>query len=276
MKKNNSRFAILVVGFDGYSDLWNPFFELLRKNWENCQYKIYFVTNVKKPVIQGIHVITTESDCQWSTKTVKALNMIDEDFVYLLLEDYFICDKVNENRLEELFDYIIQNDIKYVKTPFKSAIVRKKIPFKDKKDYYCIPKNLEYGISLLPGIWDKNYLLGLIGNKDYNPWQFEVDRIKETRDQNSDPFVDKFVTYINPLNLYNGVIQGKYDNRTYKLVKKQRIDLPIGRIGRMKKGEEVIFYTKTLAYKFCPESLKQYLKKIARIFGISFVTDKNM
>jgi hypothetical protein len=98
-----SELAILIVGFDGYNCLWTPFFELLKKNWPDCPYKIYLVTNMLEPEYENVKVITTSEKYQWSLKVRRALLNIDEEYIYMLLEDFFICYPVHTNDVEELF-----------------------------------------------------------------------------------------------------------------------------------------------------------------------------
>ena len=38
---NNSDLSIVVVSYDGYSDLWDDFFTLKNQNWANCPYPTY-------------------------------------------------------------------------------------------------------------------------------------------------------------------------------------------------------------------------------------------
>lgn len=272
---SKSKLAILIVGFDGYNCLWTPFFELFKKNWPDCPYKIYLVTNILEPEYENVKVITTSEKFQWSLKVREALLNIDEEYIYMLLEDFFICYPVHTDDVEKLFSYIINNDILYVKTPYKGVKERKKRHFRGQNQYYEIMENEKYGISLLPGIWKKSFLLDLIGDKDYNPWKFEWDRIKESRQKEYKAFNNCFTYSENLLNIYNGVIQGKYVRDTYRRIEKQGIKLDQSKIPIMDLKTYILLSLKRIGIVITPKKLEPIVKKIASKFGFVFVSDIN-
>ena len=59
------------------------------------------------------------------------------------------------------------------------------IDMKDKKylkeHLIVIPNNRPYAISTESAIWRKDYLLAKLGDGDYSAWQFEIDRVNESK-----------------------------------------------------------------------------------------------
>jgi hypothetical protein len=51
----NNNLSIVVSSCDSYSDLWNPFFTLLKKYWIGIEkYPIYLCTESKKITFEGL------------------------------------------------------------------------------------------------------------------------------------------------------------------------------------------------------------------------------
>ena len=54
---NNSDLSIVVVSYDGYSDLWEDFFALKNKYWTDCPYPTYLANNIKEFQFMNVNVI---------------------------------------------------------------------------------------------------------------------------------------------------------------------------------------------------------------------------
>ena len=81
-------FALLIVGYDGYADVWDSYFELLNRYWADRP-KTYLATSVLKPNYENVTVIAAGENSEWSTNERNALNQFKEDYFILLLEDFF-------------------------------------------------------------------------------------------------------------------------------------------------------------------------------------------
>ena len=277
--KNNNKFAIYIVGFDGYSFLWKPFFDLLRKNWPKCNHKIYLSTNILEPNIDGVTVIPTKKNAEWSTRVRMALECIPEENVYMLLEDFFIGDPIDEKEIKNIEDEFIKYSLNYIKLPYTERWMKfkkKNRPyFLDSHMLYRLNKKERYAISLVPGIWNKKFLLKLVGDEDYNPWKFEADRLREAEKADDGFFSYCAVSYQNPLHIYNGVIQGKYVPNTYKHIKKLGVELDFSKMELMNYKKRLRQFVIELGSSVIPDKWVPLAKKIARIGGVSFITDKN-
>lgn len=272
--------AVLVISFDGYSTLWDPFFKLMRKNWPNCNMKVYLVTNVKNPKIEGVNIITTGNNNSWSQRVRIALDQITEEYICFFLDDFFIADIVDNKGVEELYFQARKYDLSYIKcfyteTGKERKIGRNSIRYKDTSNLYCLRKNERYGISLGVGIWKRKYFRKLIGEKDYNPWKFEVDRIHEAQNETDEFFEDVAVEYRNLFGIWNGVIQGKYVLSTYRHIKNEGITLDESVIKKMDILTCLRLKMKRIGMKIVPLKFYPIIKKIAKKFGFTFVTDDN-
>lgn len=268
MIKNNM--AILVIGFDGYSDLWGDFFTLFKKYWKDCPYNLYMANNKIDYPVDGVTFIHAGEDAEWSRKVQLALEQIDEEYICLLLEDFYLGRKVDTQIIENAIELMKQDDLKYYKlntfTPFKTSNY-KNIPY-----LHVIPENMEYGISLLPGIWNKDFLKQKLGTENYNAWKFECDRIAEERGKTNTPMNGCVYDERNIMQIVHGVVQGKYLPEAVNYFEKRGYSLNQSKRGVMTFKENFIYKVKRLNW---PKPLKKVLKKILRIFGMKFVTDQN-
>lgn len=210
--------SIVVVSTDSYSDLWPDFFKCLKDYWPDCPYKIYLVNNTLNPNFDGVEVINSGENAQWSERTRNALHKIPTKFVCCLLEDFFISEKVDTVVVKDAIDFMEKEGLLYYKILSLSKFTTenyKSIPY-----LQTIPASYRYGISLMASIWDKTFFLEKIGKENYNPWKFEVDRLNEEKEA-EDPFKTVGVfDNRNILKITHMVVQGKY--LPYSLRKMQK------------------------------------------------------
>lgn len=94
----NNTCSLLIDSCDIYSYMWDVFFELLKKYWGTCPYKIYLNTETKKYKYDGfdITVINSGNQRTWSERLKYALGKIDSD--YVLMMEGIICWKIMSMR----------------------------------------------------------------------------------------------------------------------------------------------------------------------------------
>lgn len=269
IKSDKTDLAIVIVSYDEYSDLWDDFFNLLQINWPDNPYKIYLINNVKKPKYENVTVINTNVEAQWSTRVRLGLKKIEEKYICLLLEDFYIGSPIKNVHIKEIIDLVKKDHIKYYKLNSFSRI--KSMNYKENKFIQYIPSNKQYAISLQPAIWEKKYLSEKLGQEDYNAWQFEIDRNNETR-MITDKFINNcFYDNRNILNICHVVVQGKILPSAIKYYGKQNYKLSTSR--KVMTQSEFIFYKlKFFGVNHFPNYFNKKLKSILTIFGAKFVT----
>ena len=94
--------TILVNSCDDYSDAWTPFFTLFKRFWPNCEYPILLNTETKKFDIEGLNIRTINSSksLSYSERLLQALKEVETPLVLILLEDFFIRNYVDINRIK--------------------------------------------------------------------------------------------------------------------------------------------------------------------------------
>ena len=211
--------TILVVSYDGYSDMWPDFFNCKTVNWPDCPFETVLANNEKDFNVEGVRVINCGKDALWSTRTRMALEQIETKYVCFMLEDFYIANKVDSQQIFDALSLMEKDSLLYYKLDSFSAI---ETPLYKGISYLkSIPANHKYGISLLSAIWDREFFIEKIGDGNYNPWKFEVDRNVEAEDPaNTANSIVGVYDERDILNICHMVVQGKYLPEAVSFMKK--------------------------------------------------------
>lgn len=157
---------VMVITCDNYSDAWLPFYTLFKKYWD-CPYDVSIVTETKD--CEYFHTIKETGS--WTQRVKKALGQIDTDYVIILLDDFFIRKKVDQQRI----DYCIEHfEPDMAVFNFETAFGR---TIDVGLNGFALRPNREvYMCSCQPSIWNRKMLIELL-DKEMNPWQWEVQTI---------------------------------------------------------------------------------------------------
>ena len=107
--------SLLILSCDKYKDLWPIFDYFFKKNWANCFLDKYFLSNHEQSVPSGFRSINVGEDVSWSNNLILALDKIETPYVFLLLDDVFINNKIDNDNLDEIFNDFCENKGNYLK-----------------------------------------------------------------------------------------------------------------------------------------------------------------
>ena len=170
-----NKYAILVNSCDAYSDLWEPFFYLLRRNWpESLDCNIYLNTETinKCQYDEKVICINTkpEKKDMWGKRLINALSSIQEKYVIVVMDDFFLRKQVNIDAINESIELLEKDDnnaVVYYSNTLSSEFEH------TKEDLIVpIPAGTPYRLNTAPGIWKTKKLLKYIKKSD-NPWAWE-------------------------------------------------------------------------------------------------------
>ena len=191
--------AILVSSFDAYSDLWPPYFEAFERNWPDCPFPRYLLSNYKTFPGFAVTSIQVKDVRAWPVCMRLALNEIREEFILLLLEDLFIFSKVDTDKFLRLSEWIAEHRPACIRLQPEQGMVPTEFP-----GISHLPPGLPYRSSTVLSVWRKDVLLDLLRD-DESIWQFEVMGSVRT-----DKYPDFYVTDQPYLKYLHGVIRGKW------------------------------------------------------------------
>lgn len=274
MTEYNNDLCMLVLSCDSYSDLWDDFFNLRDKYWNDTTIRWYIVTETKEYQRGGVTVIHCGKDMNWAARFRKAVETVGTPYIGVFLEDYFITDKVDIDRVKYLLELMKRERVTYINV----SDVFGNIIDMPNKEYFIdhlirIPTHKRYGISTVTSIWEKSFLLQKLGAGDYSAWQFEIDRCHEAATSDGlGGFLlcdEKCTFNVSTIPI---VIQGKFYPDAIRYFKRKGYVIDISRRMIMPFRQVLLYKLKVRMSK--ARFMRKQLKWIgARIFGIKFFTE---
>lgn len=165
---NNSKYAIVVLSCDKYSDMWEPFFSQFRKFWPRNPFTVYLGSNKKQYKDKAIRTILSHTSRDWSSDLLKILGSIKEEYIFLWMEDLFLIDYVDTNLFSQSFSFMEKSGALHIHmSPYIT-------PDGKSSDllFGTYDKGIPYRINA-PGFWNKRHLQQLLIPGE-NPWKFEI------------------------------------------------------------------------------------------------------
>jgi hypothetical protein len=104
---------------------------------------------------------------------------VQEEFIFFALDDHFPIDYINRDCYDAVMEHMKNNPVGFctiAQQPSSSPIrneVSQIITDNDKVFIYSRKKPLNYQLTLLPGIWRREYLLRMFKTA-VSPWDFEL------------------------------------------------------------------------------------------------------
>ena len=157
---------ILVLSCDNNEDLWEPFHHCIEKYWPEHPEVIYSTETKANPYYKTI-CVNYDID-SWSFRVKTCLKIIKDKQVLIMVDDIFIRDYVNNNKINKLS----------IDFPINAAAINLEKSF-DKKDTYYSEllkkryNNGEYKTSVMCGLWDREKAINVFNIK-LSPWEFEM------------------------------------------------------------------------------------------------------
>ena len=264
--------SILVVGFDGYIDVWNHFFKLMNKNWPDRP-KTYLASSELTPHFDNVEVIPAGPNSEWSLRAQTALNQIKTPYVILMLEDFFVSKPVDNNRVREALDLIKRDNIKFyqILVQLIKQTWEKGKSYKGHNNIRIIPQEKKYPLNLQAAIWNTSYLREVIGSGNYNAWQFEINQIDVHCNVER---IDSLIDVTNILNITHTVVQSKYLRGAVKDLEKMGYSIDLSERPLLSKSEDFKYMLKLFMYSATPKCLVKPFKKVGKLFNVDFVTDR--
>lgn len=167
--------AILMSSCDAYEDLWDPFFESLNIMWDNLTYPVYLNTEHKEyiPRKRLNFEVKTLTQCDdrrlpWSMRFIQAINRIPEEYIFLVLDDFFVCDKVDKAKIDEIIAEM-EKDPSIASFQLCGTRTRNANPEEyQQQDFltYSLMERRGWKTHFVPTVWRKSVLL-----KWLRPWE---------------------------------------------------------------------------------------------------------
>lgn len=179
---SNKKFSILINSCDLYSDLWAPLLTSFEKHWKNIEFIKITINTEKKTFysksFKKLQFSNYNNPC-WGSRLLNAINNIDEEFIIMLFDDFFLNKDIDNSFLELYLNKIISDQkvavIYLEKITEHPGIVNERLIKENSHSDLLIhlPKNMKYRLNSAPAIWRKSTLKKYTKKND-TPWSWEV------------------------------------------------------------------------------------------------------
>lgn len=220
-----SNLSILIPSCDKYAEAWDPFFHTLFKYWPGLNQNIYLIAGHKKFEDPRVKMVSMGDEKSWSDNMLFAIDQIKEDYVMIILEDYFLVKPVNELRLKSLFAQMKKENAAYLSLVNISS--SEKVIHKSMPGVGYLKKEADYRTALQIVIWNKAVLKSLLVSGE-NPWHFEEQGTERSRSIKK-PFM--VVVNDQPIEYFGAIDRGQWNEKGIAFLKNEKLqvkkDLPV-------------------------------------------------
>lgn len=156
--------SVLVMSCDAYSDVWQPFYVLYNKYWQP-PYKTYICSET----IACDYFTTIKTQGSWTKRVREALEQIDSEYIIFMLEDYFIRDYVDQDRINKILANFKDDEAVYDFEEYCNDEIEKEhiLGFGKRKDKTIYMNNTQ------PSIHNRLKLIERL-QVDQDPWEWET------------------------------------------------------------------------------------------------------
>lgn len=168
--------CILVPSWDGYQDLWQPFFRCIFKYWPDCPFQIYLGANHAVYDDPRVKMLTVAPKTDYSSSLIEFLNQLPHTWIIVWVEDLLLRSKIDTNTINQILLWANVRDAAHVRLLGGSqslvALAASYYPQPEMPGIGMIPKGAKYRAGLTVGLWKKEALLALLQPGE-SAWDFE-------------------------------------------------------------------------------------------------------
>lgn len=273
---SKEKLAIVGIFYDGYEDAWIDYIRCFNRYWSDCPYRHYIIDNIKgMENVDNIMFFHAGEDAEYSRKVQTALEKIDADYYLLMLEDFFIGEKLDKDVLKPVMDFIYDENIDYYCLSSLSSFSKyKSVLYNPSKNFlFKINPQNRYTLGCQAVIWKRDFLKQCIGTSNYNAWVFEGALAKSEKVHSSE-FLQKCVKdERNILKLKHGILQQKMIPTTMRYFEK--IGYPLTTQRAVMSDKQFNKYVRNSRLSsILPKPIYKFLKGILREKRGNVVLDK--
>lgn len=213
-----NKMTMLILSCDKFSDLWDAHVLQLEKYWADRELDTFIVTD--KPSdkkYDKVSVLSAGEDKEFTERLAFALSMIKTKYVFITLDDYFLRERVKNNKIQNLLEMMEQENLDYARLFLRPKRARGK-KFIGYKRIRHIINEKRYSVNLYSGIWRRDFMEKTIRAKK-NPWQYEVSLSKIATELNAKCVVSNNREFV----ILDVVRKGKILNKANRYLKKHDI-----------------------------------------------------
>ena len=155
--------AVLIVSWDGYVDLWKPFFNCFFRFWPDCPYPVYLGTNSLLADDERVKPILIGEEVDYCSNLIAMLKQLDTRWVITWVEDFFPAKPIENQRVTSIVDFAERTGVDYanlVALPFEITPLFAGPPVVDSLGE--APMEAPYRASMGTGLWKRESLIDFL------------------------------------------------------------------------------------------------------------------
>ena len=160
---------IVVLSCDKNEDIFYAFHHCMEKYWKNHPEIIYLTETTENPYYKTIcknYLLN-----KWTRRIRESLEEIDDNEILLMVDDLFIREPVDINRIEYARKHLKGNIAMFnFEKSFDSNDMET-----DLKDFKLRQKGSDYELSIMCGLWQKDKLIDILSGEN-DPWSVEYNQ----------------------------------------------------------------------------------------------------
>lgn len=216
MNTKNQNLSILILSYDGFSDVWPIMLHYFSKHWADCPYDTYLLTNYKTINMEGIVCLQVGEDKSWSDNVLNALDKIESEFVLTIFDDFIFSSNVITKEICRYLELAVYNRYDYLHLQPKP-----KPSEKINNSLGRIKEGALYRVSLCNTIIKKSVLIDLLRPNE-NAWEFEYNGSIR-----SDKYYHFYASYKQVISYYNAIEKGRWRREAVNIAEEFGIDTRI-------------------------------------------------
>lgn len=259
------KISLLILSCDKFSDLWDGHIKLYNDNWQERDFETFIVTDKETTKsFSGINIISVTDQAEWTDRLRHALQAISTDYVFITLDDYFLIEKVDNERMNNIMNLVVKDGIDYVRF-FKRPVAATREPISELQGMYNVETDSEYSVNLYPGIWKKEFLLFTL-QQSLSAWRYEVALRRLSVEYGAKCVVDKNKDFV----ILDVVRKGKLLRDANKYFKKHP-GIYMGNRELQGRWAALKLWFKTMSVRYMPNCFLKTARKIyVSLGGTSF------
>lgn len=174
--------TLLINSCDAYSDVWYPFFKILKAQWPELDMPIVLNTEEKNYSMLGLnieclHVLEgKEKTIPWAERLLDVLERIPTDYILFMLDDYLLQEPVNDKVIRNCLEWMEQDKeiVTFTLVP-SGYYARSEYPGVNTSQYpgFGQREGKDGRLVAGPGIWRREALIKTIRPFE-DPWVWEL------------------------------------------------------------------------------------------------------
>lgn len=209
--------AVLVVSWDGYSDVWETFFNRFFNYWPDCPYPVFLGSNFLKYPDSRVSTLPIGTERDYSSNLIAMVGQIDQEWIILWIEDFIPSAPISTARIRKIIDLAQLEKIGYVNLlSLPMELYRLFVKHDLGEEIGEVPKGVPYRVALGVVLWNKQTLIKVLLPGE-SAW--EIERRGSLR---SWGFEDKFYSVSKrklnepPVFVVNAIEGGKWTKKAEK------------------------------------------------------------